>query len=39
MRKRNKTTREIVNMATNPVPSRKITHKCDSFGTSLESIS
>lgn len=36
---RGKMLREAFNMATNPVPSRKISHKCDSSGTSLKSVS
>uniref|UniRef100_A0A452VM56 Zinc finger protein 334 n=1 Tax=Ursus maritimus TaxID=29073 RepID=A0A452VM56_URSMA len=38
-KERSKTLGETFNMATNPVPSRKISHKCDSFGTSLKSVS
>lgn len=36
---RSKTLGEAFNMATNPVPSRKISHKCDSSGASLKSVS
>nr|XP_039335262.1 putative zinc finger protein 487 [Saimiri boliviensis boliviensis] len=38
-KERSKTLRETFSMATNTVPSRKISHKCDSFGASLKSVS
>lgn len=38
-KERSKTLGETFNMATNPVPSRKVSHKCDSSGTSLKSVS
>ncbi|XP_014391871.1 PREDICTED: RB-associated KRAB zinc finger protein [Myotis brandtii] len=38
-KERSKTLGEEINMATNPVSSRKISHKCDSFGTNLKSVS
>ncbi|EHB05319.1 Zinc finger protein 248, partial [Heterocephalus glaber] len=36
---RSKTLREMVDLAIEPAPSRKRSHKCDSFGTSLKSVS
>ncbi|XP_069846229.1 zinc finger protein 248-like [Dipodomys merriami] len=39
MKERKKALQEIVNITTNPGSSRKIAHKCDSFGTSLKGIS
>ncbi|XP_077012667.1 zinc finger protein 334 [Tamandua tetradactyla] len=36
---RSKTLGEAFNLATNPVPSKKAFHKCDSFGTNLKSAS
>ncbi|XP_023612028.1 zinc finger protein 37A [Myotis lucifugus] len=38
-KERSKTLGEEFNVATNPVSSRKISHKCDSFGTNLKSVS
>uniref|UniRef100_A0A8C2VC33 Zinc finger protein 33B-like n=2 Tax=Chinchilla lanigera TaxID=34839 RepID=A0A8C2VC33_CHILA len=39
IKERSKTLRKMVDLATDPVPSRKRSHKCDSFGTSLKSVS
>ncbi|KFO32416.1 Zinc finger protein 12 [Fukomys damarensis] len=37
--RRSKTLKEMVDLATDPIPSRKGSHKCDSFGASLKSVS
>uniref|UniRef100_A0A286X8Q2 Zinc finger protein 33B n=1 Tax=Cavia porcellus TaxID=10141 RepID=A0A286X8Q2_CAVPO len=39
MKDRSKTLGEMSNLATDPVPSRTRSYKCDSFGTSLKSVS
>jgi len=38
-KERNKTFKETLNMATDPVPSRKISHQGDPFVTNLKSVS
>lgn len=38
-KERSKTLGEEFNIATNPVSSREISHKCDSFGTNLKNVS